>query len=166
MGIIHGMQAFVPEMEAEGGEKHIVNTASAAGLYSQHRATMAPYVASKHCAFVACQALNTELTLRGSNVQAHVLCPSIVASNLVNTSRYFLSQHAEVGGEPDETSRKFDQRLNSEGMSAAQVADLTFAGIEAGNFLIVTHPKITRERVDARHAEIVHAINLQPQSGF
>jgi NAD(P)-dependent dehydrogenase (short-subunit alcohol dehydrogenase family) len=41
----------------QGGEKHIVNTASAAGLYSQHRATMAPYVASKHCAFVACQVL-------------------------------------------------------------------------------------------------------------
>jgi len=117
-----------------------------------------------------------------------VLCPSIVASNLVNSSRYFLSQfaevrpkppaangrrgqpavnleppttgvcqeapwatdasqaplpaensgkglaaarplggvtargaHAQVGPELDETSRKFDDRLNSDGMSAAQV---------------------------------------------
>jgi hypothetical protein len=42
-------------MGSQGGETHFVVTASGAGLYSQHRLTMGPYVASKHCAVVIAQ---------------------------------------------------------------------------------------------------------------
>lgn len=49
-------QIFVEAMEKQGGDCcHLINTASGAGLYSQHRPTMGPYVASKHCAVVLTQ---------------------------------------------------------------------------------------------------------------
>lgn len=49
------LQVFVDAMEKQGGDCHLINTASGAGLYSQHRSTMGPYVASKHCAVVLTQ---------------------------------------------------------------------------------------------------------------
>ena len=238
---------------------------------------------------VACslaQALHTELTLRGSNVRAHVpasqpatrasrcppapapralhlwmrctphspvcggvttpeprgraarqvLCPSIVASNLVNSSRYFLSQfaevrpkppaangrrgqpavnleppttgvcqeapwatdasqaplpaensgkglaaarplggvtargaHAQVGPELDETSRKFDDRLNSDGMSAAQVraslGEAHWGGDSPTSYIRVAARPSTptaRQHPRARAAAVLERVGRSP----
>ncbi len=36
-------------------------------------------------------------------------------------------------------------------MSPSMVADLTLQGIRAGRFFIITHPKVTEQRVQARY---------------
>jgi len=58
MGLVNCIQVFLPQMESQKGECHMIATASGAGIYSQHRSTMAPYVASKHCAVIVAQVSN------------------------------------------------------------------------------------------------------------
>mmetsp|Transcript_42606 Transcript_42606/g.87087 ORF Transcript_42606/g.87087 Transcript_42606/m.87087 type:complete len:329 (+) Transcript_42606:131-1117(+) len=173
LGLIIGAKVFIEAMEKQGGDCHVINTASGAGLYSQHRPTMGPYVASKHCAVVLTQAMKTELEARKSNVQMHLLCPSIVATDLVPNSRYIASHHDRVANgeeaastELDAVSQAFHQRLNADGMSPDTVAELTFQGVQAHRFFILTHPNITLKRIDARHQELVSSISEQPTTGF
>eukprot|EP00293_Proteomonas_sulcata_P000163 CAMPEP_0184321222 /NCGR_PEP_ID=MMETSP1049-20130417/117848_1 /TAXON_ID=77928 /ORGANISM="Proteomonas sulcata, Strain CCMP704" /LENGTH=127 /DNA_ID=CAMNT_0026641947 /DNA_START=20 /DNA_END=403 /DNA_ORIENTATION=- len=127
---------------------------------------MAPYVSSKHCAVVASQALKTELDAKKSTVRPHVLCPSVVATPLIETSRHYLRKFAEVEEPMDATSQGFHERLNTDGMAPDQVADLVFRGLKEDRFFIITHPKITGERIDARYKELRDAVDEQPETGY
>jgi len=174
MGLVNGAQIFVEAMEKQGGDCcHLINTASGAGLYSQHRPTMGPYVASKHCAVVLTQAIKTELDSRGSNVKVHLLCPSLVASDLIPNSQWCRARLVDGVAEPvvdvaamDDTSEAFHKRLNRDGMSAETVAELTFQGVLEDRFFLMTHPNITLQRIEARFDELRQAISQQPTTGF
>src|SRR5437899_8493154 len=65
MGVVHGIQAFVPRL-VEQGEGHVVNTASAAGLLSGPR--MSPYYATKHAVVALSESLAADLAMAGSSV--------------------------------------------------------------------------------------------------
>jgi len=82
-GVIHGVRAFVPRMIEQGGESHIVNTASMAGLVPFP--FVAPYVASKSAVAGLSQALDCELAPRGIRVTA--LCPGAVKTNVMKAGR-------------------------------------------------------------------------------
>jgi len=169
IGLLNGMQTFVPAMQAQGTEAHIVNTASGAGLYSQHRPTMGPYVASKHCAVVLTQAMKTELDAHQSTVVPHLLCPSVVATPLVKTSRFFQAQaHGQAEkelGEMDDTSQQFDKRLNDDGMAPDQVADLVLDAVREKRFWILPHPELTETRITSRYNELLSAVRECPRTG-
>lgn len=169
MGLLHGMHTFVPAMEAQGTEAHIVNTASGAGLYSQHRPTMGPYVSSKHCAVVISQAMKTELEAKHSTVIPHLLCPSVVATPLVETSRFYQAQaHGlplEELGDMDTTSHQFHKRLNEDGMAPDDVADLVFQAVREKRFWILPHPVLTEKRITDRYNELVGAVRESPRTG-
>jgi NAD(P)-dependent dehydrogenase (short-subunit alcohol dehydrogenase family) len=171
MGLLNGMHTFVPAMQAQGTEAHIVNTASGAGLYSQHRPTMGPYVASKHCAVVLTQAMTTELDAQQSTVVPHLLCPSVVATPLVETSRFFQAQAHGLAspadlGDMDDVSRQFHARLNDDGMAPDQVADLVFEAVRTKRFWIMPHPDLTEKRITARYEELVTAARECPRTGL
>ena len=170
MGLLNGMQTFVPAMTMQGSEAHIINTASGAGVYSQHRPTMGPYVASKHCAVVLTQAMKTELESQQSSVKPHLLCPSVVATPLVKTSRHFLARSQGCAderqlGDMDTVSQQFHARLNDEGMAPDQVADLVFDAIASGRFWIFPHPELTEKRMTARYEELVEGVRSCPRTG-
>jgi NAD(P)-dependent dehydrogenase (short-subunit alcohol dehydrogenase family) len=170
MGLLNGMHTFVPAMQAQGTEAHIVNTASGAGLYSQHRPTMGPYVASKHCAVVLTQAMKTELESQKSAVVPHLLCPSVVATPLVETSRFYQAQaHGTTAadlGDLDEISKQFHQRLNADGMPPDKVADLVFDAVREKRFWIMPHPVLTEQRITDRYNELVGAARECPRTGY
>ena len=171
MGILNGMHTFVPAMQAQGTKAHIVNTASGAGLYSQHRPTMGPYVASKHCAVVLTQAMKTELDAQQSAVVPHLLCPSVVATPLVETSRFFQAQahglaSTEDLGDMDDVSRQFHARLDDDGMAPDQVADLVFEAVRAKRFWIMPHPVLTEQRITARYEELIAGVRACPRTGL
>src|SRR5581483_3263330 len=65
MGVVHGIQAFVPRL-VEQDEGHVVNTASAAGLLSGPG--MAPYNATEHGVVALSESLAADLALAGSHV--------------------------------------------------------------------------------------------------
>lgn len=82
-GVIHPIRAFVPRMLAQGGQSHIVNTASMAGLVPFPY--VAPYVASKFAVAGLSEALDCELAPRGVRVTA--LCPGAVKTDVLRHGR-------------------------------------------------------------------------------
>lgn len=81
-GVINGLNAFVPKMLVQGGNAHIVNTASMAGLAAS--AGMAPYCTSKFGVVGMSLALDAELKPQGIRVTA--LCPGVIDTAIVKES--------------------------------------------------------------------------------
>jgi NAD(P)-dependent dehydrogenase (short-subunit alcohol dehydrogenase family) len=82
-GVIHGIHVFVPRMIDQGGDAHVVNTASLAGLVGVP--TMAPYSASKFAVVGLSEALGAELAPHGIDVTA--ICPGVIDTDIVRASR-------------------------------------------------------------------------------
>jgi NAD(P)-dependent dehydrogenase (short-subunit alcohol dehydrogenase family) len=82
-GVVNGLQAFVPRMLAQGGEAHIVNTASMAGLCVLP--DLGIYTASKFAVVGLSESLRMELAPRGIGVS--VLCPGGVSTRIIESDR-------------------------------------------------------------------------------
>jgi NAD(P)-dependent dehydrogenase (short-subunit alcohol dehydrogenase family) len=82
MGLIHGVQTFLPHMK-QRGEGHIVNTASMAGL--RGGALSGPYVATKFAVLGVSEVLVAELTGTGIGVTA--LCPASIHTRMPENGR-------------------------------------------------------------------------------
>jgi NAD(P)-dependent dehydrogenase (short-subunit alcohol dehydrogenase family) len=90
-GVIHGLDVFLPRMRKQVGEKHIVNTASLAGLVPHEG--HAPYSASKAGVVGLSEAIAGELAPYGFGVTIFV--PGAIPTNLgENTNRI----HSEKQG--------------------------------------------------------------------
>ncbi len=83
-GVIHGVHAFVPRMIDQGGDAHIVNTASLAGLIGIP--TMAPYCASKFAVVGLSESLGAELAPHRIRVTA--VCPGVIATDIVRAGKF------------------------------------------------------------------------------
>src|SRR5262249_49453289 len=66
-GVIHGVRTFVPVMLRQGGEGHIVNTGSIAGLASGP--LMSVYNVTKHGVVTLSETLQKDLALLGSAIK-------------------------------------------------------------------------------------------------
>src|SRR5690348_14544669 len=83
MGVVHGIDIFLPHMKAHGEEAHVVNTASISGLLPS--ALAGPYTATKAGIIGLSEVLADELA--GSNIGVSVLCPSWVRTRMVDNGR-------------------------------------------------------------------------------
>jgi NAD(P)-dependent dehydrogenase (short-subunit alcohol dehydrogenase family) len=83
-GVLHGIQAFVPRMLAQGDEGHVVSTASIAGVVPN---VFGIYGVTKHAVVALSQYLYHSLREANAKVGASVLCPSFVATNLRTADR-------------------------------------------------------------------------------
>lgn len=83
MGVVHGINAFVPAM-AERGGGHVVNVASAAGLLANPQ--LGGYSASKHAVVGLSEALRIELAPHRIGVTA--VCPGIIDTAITRNSPY------------------------------------------------------------------------------
>ena len=89
-GVIHGLDVFLPRMRKQDGEKHIVNTASLAGLVPHEG--HAPYSASKAGVVGLSEAIAGELAPYGFGVTIFV--PGAIPTNLgENTNRIHKNKH-------------------------------------------------------------------------
>ncbi|MEZ5234925.1 MAG: SDR family NAD(P)-dependent oxidoreductase [Acidimicrobiales bacterium] len=141
-GVIHGISAFLPILDANGDEGHIVNTASVAGLVAGPG--IGPYNASKFAVVGISETLYHELGAAGSKVGVSVLCPGYVSTNIATSQRNrpdHLRRADKVAGEA--RSRNADIAANvASGMDPTQVADLVVRAIYGNKFWIVTHPEL------------------------
>jgi NAD(P)-dependent dehydrogenase (short-subunit alcohol dehydrogenase family) len=143
MGVVHGIRSFVPLMLEHGGEGHVVNTASAAGLVSSP--LMGVYNASKHAVVTLSETLHHELRLAHSRIGVSVLCPAYVPTGISRSER---NRPAELADDAPPTSSQLAARQRSEKavasgkVGAPEVARMTFDAIREGRFYVITHPKL------------------------
>ena len=147
-GVLHGVQAFAPRMMRQGGEAHIVNTASIGGLVPPAVHPSGAYTASKYAVMGLSETLRRELAPAGIGVS--VLCPMGVQSRIFSSAR---NRAARFGG-PD--ARDTDSNPAAERKDPAEVARRVIEGVRRGQFYIVTHTE-TRELVERRFGEILEA---------
>jgi NAD(P)-dependent dehydrogenase (short-subunit alcohol dehydrogenase family) len=147
MGVVHGIQAFVPRF-VEQDEGHVVNTASAAGLLTGP--AMSPYFATKHAVVALSESLAADLAMAGSRVGVSVLCPGFVRTRIHESDRNRPDDVPAVTEIDADIAARRDMMnsLIAGGMDPSDVADQVVQAIRAKKMHVFTHP----EMVDAiRH---------------
>jgi short-subunit dehydrogenase len=165
LGVIHGLQAFLPRLRAND-EGHIVNTASASALL--HLPRMGPYNASKAAVLALSETLRFELEAEGSHVGVSVLCPSWTRTNISTSDRNRPERFAytietdkldEIAG----YKARRRTRLATIALEPDDVADQVCAAVKANRFYVLTHPG-TRDAFAERAERIVAGDNpVEPQ---
>ena len=154
-GIIHGLNAFLPEL-VEQNEGHVVMTASIAGHTSF--ANMASYNASKHATVTIAETLFAEMKEAKSDVGVSCLCPGFVSTNIFTSDRNqpegMQTSLAEPPSEEEVTQREAAlEWLRANALQPEFVADLVHEAVVEKQFWIFTEETHT-QAVTARHKEI------------
>jgi NAD(P)-dependent dehydrogenase (short-subunit alcohol dehydrogenase family) len=150
LGIVKTVDAFLPALRESAPDAHIVTTASLGGLVSEVRAPIGAYTASKFACVGYSEMLRAEL--EGQGIGVSVLCPGVVASNLMNTSA---ENRPEAFGEQTapqltpERGGKAAARLVDFAMPAEDVGPIVVRAVRANRLYVLTHPQ-ARPLVEAR----------------
>ena len=133
-GVVHGIDAFVPDMLARGEGGHVVNTASMAGLTGMLGLGM--YCASKFAVVGLTESLHREL--RGGDIGVSVLCPMVVDTGIGSNSQRVLARSIP---DPDAVKESAPNLLAGSVISADAVAKRVVRAIDRKDFYIFTHPE-------------------------
>jgi NAD(P)-dependent dehydrogenase (short-subunit alcohol dehydrogenase family) len=136
-GVVNGLLAFLPRMRASTGERHIVNTASMAGLVGFSQLPLAAYTTSKFAVVGLSEALRGEVAKDGIGVS--VLCPGGVRTRIAQADRN--RQEAFGGPSAPALPEMGGGSGGFVGLEPEAVADLVLAGIRANRLYIQTHPE-------------------------
>ncbi|MGB4345651.1 MAG: SDR family oxidoreductase [Burkholderiaceae bacterium] len=144
-GVIHGVRVFTPLMLAcakndPGYEGHIINTASMAGLLNPP--AMGVYNVSKHAVVSLSETLYHDLDLVGAPIGASVLCPYFVQTGISQSHRNRPDDVPAAAPTASQLASQagMEKAVSSGKVSAAEVAENTFAAIRDGQFYIYSHP--------------------------
>jgi NAD(P)-dependent dehydrogenase (short-subunit alcohol dehydrogenase family) len=155
-GVANGLRAFLPPILRQRSG-HVVNVSSLAGLTAPP--FLGPYVASKHAVVGLSESLAAELALIRSAIRVSVVCPGHVQSRIVESECNRPAAFAAASKTPADMLARiragFEQALG-EPMPAPALAERVLAGIEADDFLILTHADLNGQ-VRARLASIERA---------
>jgi NAD(P)-dependent dehydrogenase (short-subunit alcohol dehydrogenase family) len=176
-GVIHGIQTFLPRMLERGGEGHIVNTASLAGVVGGGGLTsnrirrgdstpelgaMYGYMATKHAVVAISETLARDLS--GSRIGVSVLCPSHHENTGIFENSARFRPDAAGGPMSDEEQRATFGRTDEQREDAFgwrpqhrfpdECAARVVRAIREDQFYIFTHPE-TRALVEHRYAEML-----------
>lgn len=138
MGVVHGVNQFLPRMLEAGEPGHIVNTASMAGLSAG--AGGGAYCASKHAVVSLSRSLRAET--EDSALGVSVLCPGLVQTGLVESTRAIAATTGTTvssGLDAGALDRVGD--LVANGMDPTIVGDMVVNAIRQDRFYVITHPE-------------------------
>ena len=152
MGVVHGVRSFVPRMLAQGGECHVVNTASVAGLVDIPGSAV--YCVSKHGVVALSECLHHDLRVAKAKVGVSVLCPAYVNTGIGDSARNRPSELAATNPFAAPYEAAVRQALLHGKISAADVARATIEAVKSGRFYILTHEKI-KGAIEARMRDIL-----------
>ena len=126
-GVANCIRAFVPTMLEQGITGSVVTTSSQDGLC----AAQGVYGVSKHACVALTEALYQEL---GGRLTAHVLCPNVVATNIVTSER---NRPQRYGGPRHAGPNPVAERFKAFGMPPSRCADYVFDAIRTGVFYVM-----------------------------
>jgi NAD(P)-dependent dehydrogenase (short-subunit alcohol dehydrogenase family) len=154
MGVVHGIEIFLPHIKVHGEGGHIINTASMAGLVPG--ALSGPYAATKFGVVGLSEVLAEELA--GSDIGVSVLCPGWVRTRMVDNGR---NRPARFGGRFDLASDTANAQRNkrflaavAQGMDPDAVAALVLRAVRERRLYVFTHIE-RRAGVEARFRRIL-----------
>jgi NAD(P)-dependent dehydrogenase (short-subunit alcohol dehydrogenase family) len=124
LGVVRGCKVFTPLFRKQQAG-HFVNISSMAGLI--HPPMMSAYNATKAAVVALSETLRVELAPH--HIAVTVVCPSFFRTNLTETMR---SGNADV-------ARITNKLVNNAKRGADEIAELTFRGVERGDFHVLTH---------------------------
>ncbi len=150
-GVVHGCQVFVPRFLAAGRPAHVLNTGSEHSIGIPFPG-MGMYTATKHAVLALSDVLRRELEPHGVGVS--ILCPGVVRTEIWNAGR---SRPDRYGGR-QESPAVFAAFLES-GMDPDEVGRIAVAGIEAGDFFIMSHPEV-RAVAEARCRDVLAGFDV------
>jgi NAD(P)-dependent dehydrogenase (short-subunit alcohol dehydrogenase family) len=155
-GVVHGIQAFVPMMLAQGDECHVVNTASAAGLDA--RPWLGMYSASKYAVVALSESLREELRMAGAKIGVSVVCPAVVNTRIGDAERNRpQALQNETDAVPPPQAQAFGEAFRAmlaHGSPPETVADAVVAAVKSGRFYVMPQSE-TEGRVRARMERIL-----------
>lgn len=131
MGVVNGLNAFVPMMLEAGTPAHIVNTGSVGSLVSAPR--MAQYTAVKMAVRGITECLAFDLAASESRIDVSLLCPGPVLTS-ISDDLFGVEPTAEVVG-PDDHMMAGQPDF----ISPDECADHVFKAIRERRFWIFTH---------------------------
>ena len=149
MGVVHGVETFLPLIRESGEGGHIVNVASMAGLAAS--AAMAPYHATKFAVVGYSESLQQEMA--DSNIGVSVLCPAWVSTDIHKSS---LDRPGQTESREEAMADPAFQQIKAvveSGISADLVGDYVADCVKANRFYIFTHPEM-EQFLDMRHQMI------------
>jgi NAD(P)-dependent dehydrogenase (short-subunit alcohol dehydrogenase family) len=152
VGPIALARAFVPKLITQSSPARFIVTASEHGVGLPARGGQASiYTVSKHGALAVAETLRRDLA--DTSVAVSVICPAVVISEIWNPLR---TRHERFGGP------RFmgEEHRNSQagGLPADVAAQRILAGIEAGEFYLLTHGSDIAEVHNSRAREIEGAL--------
>lgn len=154
MGVIYGMETFLPLIRAHGEGGAFVNTASMAGMISPPG--MEPYSATKFAVVAMSEGWAGQLSPEGINVS--VLCPGFVKTRINQSGR---TRQAQFGGPAD--SPVVADSMVDNGIDPERVGRRVLEAVQAGERYIFTHPDM-RPFVEARFAGLMSAFDAAAAS--
>jgi NAD(P)-dependent dehydrogenase (short-subunit alcohol dehydrogenase family) len=167
MGVVHGINAFVPVMLEQDDEGHVVNTSSGNGGVSPLASTP-QYAATKAAVVTITECLYGQLQEIGAKVSASVLFPGphILRTGLFESWRSRTEEFAKQRPRktPYTTVEALEAQMKAAGVTIAytpveEVAERVVAGLLANEFWI--HPQSDRgdAQLLARTDSMLHRTN-------
>lgn len=163
MGVVHGVRLFTPMMLAAAAadpayEGHIVNTASMAGVVNAPN--MGVYNVSKHAVVSLTETLYQDLALVSEQIHCSLLCPFFVPTGISQSHR---NRPTELKGSRPTQSQLIgqamsDKAVNAGKVTAAEVASMVFAAMDADQFYVFSHPQALSS-VQARMEDVMQLRN-------
>lgn len=153
-GVFNGIQTFLPRMLERGGDAHIVNTASGAGLVAEGSGLM--YTTSKFAVVGMSESLRRELEPR--HIGVTVLCPGPVGTNIVGNSR--ITQPAPRDAEEAKMWEAVTGQVTAmlaRGVAPDKVGEMVLAAVKENRLYIHTD-RVMEKYIKARTKALLDAL--------
>ena len=143
-GLVNGVAAFVPRMNAQDFHSDLVDTASIASLLTVENSPA--YVASKFAALGMTEVLDLQLQAIESPVSVHAVCPAVVQTDLARCNEHRDQPGYDPADHPYLQSADYKRRWAVVegslplGMPVEDAVETIISGVEDDTFLILTHP--------------------------
>lgn len=155
-GVIHGLQAFLPRMRAQGQGGHVVNTASMAGQIATPG--LGVYTTTKFAVVGLSESLRIELAPHGIGVS--VLCPGFVRTRIAESGR---NRPQHLGG-AQLPPAGMGAALEQIGIDPLEVGRHVLDAVRANQLYVFTHPG-TKQFVELRFRAILAAFDAAAARG-
>lgn len=163
-GPIHGVEAFLPRMIEQGGDRHMLFTSSFAGMVSN--AGLGPYCVAKFGVVALAESLSRELKSQGIGVS--VLCPMILDTPIMtNSERTRSDDYGTRTSHTDEAVQGLAAVVTptDEDVGPEDVAHLTADAVIANRLYILPH-RASRDSIRRRFDRIERAFEEQIAEGW